>query len=557
MVKKSLMILFGLMVSFSLFAQPVNSLVHDNSSLIDDYANIYTPQQKQELYNILKPFFDTVQIVVVTVNSLDGMDKQEYATKLFNRWGVGSKSNNGLLLLIAPKERKSFAATGKGIQGELTDLQAARLQRELMVPEFKNKNYFEGTKKVLLAYIDVLSPSAKEYREKQEQADIVQTTKMFYGFMYVILFGACMAMILLLIRSYRRAKSKKRERESNIISECNRNISKLIQIMHIVADEHSGASAVFLFDIKELHKFMDTAKEIQDIKDANARFYEFMSLNAEDIASYKRNVDVYSSAISEYNTSKNLSKECDSIITGLIDKCSNLIFASSDSLLDTLKQLRVEFIDTLDKLGKSLSEGTPSLSTQIVYNRAVELKRKRTLFIAQRDSIKNEIKTDNAKCLLAKDCHRVINERCNQLLAYCYKSGVGEYAIRKTKEAIAEVKQRLESSSYHRMSIVSQYELYSELEQALSSKDCQLAKTEYEKAEDIKREKIRKELNEAKKMNEAKHYGGDAMSGNNESISYAPNYSRSDYSDSGSTSTSSSNDLGGGSSDGGGGGSDW
>ena len=203
MVKKSLMILFGLMVSFSLFAQPDNILVHDNSSLIDDYANIYTPQQKQELYNIIKPFFDTVQIVVVTVNSLDGMDKQEYATKLFNRWGVGSKSNNGLLLLIAPNERKSFAATGKGIQGELTDLKAARLQRELMVPEFKNKNYFEGTKKVLLAYIDVLSPSAKEYREKQEQADIVQTTKMFYGFMYVILFGACMAILWIRQKKYK------------------------------------------------------------------------------------------------------------------------------------------------------------------------------------------------------------------------------------------------------------------------------------------------------------------------------------------------------------------
>ena len=65
---------------------------------------------------------DGAQIVVVTVDYLEGTYADEYAMKLFNDWGVGSaSSNNGMLLLIVPGEGKAWLTVGAGISDSFTD----------------------------------------------------------------------------------------------------------------------------------------------------------------------------------------------------------------------------------------------------------------------------------------------------------------------------------------------------------------------------------------------------------------------------------------------------
>ena len=159
-------LLLLLLLPFISIAQHPDSIQYNDTYVVDN-AHLYTPEEKEELSQTIRSFFDTVEIVLVTVNSLQGYDVQEYATRVFNHWGVGSKSNNGLLVLIAPTDNKAFAATGNAIQGELTDAKAASLQREVMTPEFGKGNYYTGTKNILNAYIKVLSPSAQAYHSKQ------------------------------------------------------------------------------------------------------------------------------------------------------------------------------------------------------------------------------------------------------------------------------------------------------------------------------------------------------------------------------------------------------
>jgi uncharacterized protein len=80
------------------------------------------------------------QFVVATVNSLEGYPIQDYAYRLGRAWKIGSaKNNDGVLLLVAPNERKVWIATGYGAGGFMTDAMAGVIAREAILPHFKQK----------------------------------------------------------------------------------------------------------------------------------------------------------------------------------------------------------------------------------------------------------------------------------------------------------------------------------------------------------------------------------------------------------------------------------
>lgn len=91
---------------------------------VADYADVITDETEQyiiEKNGDLEYYCDGAQIVIVTVDFLDGMDIEDYAYKLFNDWGIGaSGSNNGVLLLLTIGEENYWCMAGKGLEGELT-----------------------------------------------------------------------------------------------------------------------------------------------------------------------------------------------------------------------------------------------------------------------------------------------------------------------------------------------------------------------------------------------------------------------------------------------------
>lgn len=79
-----------------------------------------------------------VQFAVATVPSLDGGDIETYANGLFRKWKLGQKDvNNGLLLILAPKERKLRFEVGYGLEGTFTDVQSKLILHNTMVPKLK------------------------------------------------------------------------------------------------------------------------------------------------------------------------------------------------------------------------------------------------------------------------------------------------------------------------------------------------------------------------------------------------------------------------------------
>ncbi|QIK96368.1 TPM domain-containing protein [Sphingomonas sp. HDW15A] len=105
-----------------------------------DQADLLTPAQQVDLTGKLTAFNDRSgrALVVVTVKSLGGQEIQPYANDLGRKWGIGDEqTDTGVLLLVAPNERKVWIATGYGADDYLTDAMAGTIIRSAILPRFK------------------------------------------------------------------------------------------------------------------------------------------------------------------------------------------------------------------------------------------------------------------------------------------------------------------------------------------------------------------------------------------------------------------------------------
>ena len=121
-----------------------------STTLVTDYTNTLSPQEKQALENKLVAFNDSssTQIAVVLLASLDGYPIDDYARRLAQAWGIGEKKkNNGALILVSMKERKMTIQVGYGLEGAIPDALAKRIIEQVIKPHFKEGAYYDGLDK--------------------------------------------------------------------------------------------------------------------------------------------------------------------------------------------------------------------------------------------------------------------------------------------------------------------------------------------------------------------------------------------------------------------------
>ena len=114
---------------------------------VSDFAEVIPPDVESPLEDALRLAEQetTVEIAVVTVKDLGGLDINTYAVKLFERWGVGQKGkDNGLLFITAIAERKVWIEVGYGLEGYITDSRAGRILDQEVLPDFKQDNFALG-----------------------------------------------------------------------------------------------------------------------------------------------------------------------------------------------------------------------------------------------------------------------------------------------------------------------------------------------------------------------------------------------------------------------------
>jgi uncharacterized protein len=112
-----------------------------------DNAEILKPETRARIAALSKAHEDksTDQIVVLTARSLEGESVEGYATRIFAAWKLGQQGkDNGVLVLVAPNDRRMRIEVGYGLEGTLPDVTAGRIIRNVMTPAFKAGDYDQG-----------------------------------------------------------------------------------------------------------------------------------------------------------------------------------------------------------------------------------------------------------------------------------------------------------------------------------------------------------------------------------------------------------------------------
>ncbi|MFM6932800.1 MAG: TPM domain-containing protein [Novosphingobium sp.] len=114
---------------------------------VTDTAQILTPKQRSTLTDKLEALERKTQhqFVVVTVPSLGGRDIAEYTKDLANTWGIGRAGvNDGVVLLVAPTERKVRIAVGYGVEKKLPDSLCLQIIEHKILPRFREGDMSGG-----------------------------------------------------------------------------------------------------------------------------------------------------------------------------------------------------------------------------------------------------------------------------------------------------------------------------------------------------------------------------------------------------------------------------
>jgi len=126
-----------------------------------DYANVIDADTRQRLQSIYLNLKDRAGVVysVLTVDTTGDQDIFDYSLAVARGWGIGPKDAQtpSFLLVVAIQDRKYFTQVSQHLEGDLPDGLVGRIQRERLVPQFKQGNYSKGIFDTVQAYIATLA----------------------------------------------------------------------------------------------------------------------------------------------------------------------------------------------------------------------------------------------------------------------------------------------------------------------------------------------------------------------------------------------------------------
>ncbi len=127
----------------------------------NDFEHILTAEQIARIDSLAVNFEKEtgIEIAVVTIDSsvINKAGFEPFIIHLANEWGVGKKElHNGVLIGVSIGLRKIRISTGYGIVPKLPDNEVKKMIDEIMIPEFRQQNYYAGIEKVMQAIITIL-----------------------------------------------------------------------------------------------------------------------------------------------------------------------------------------------------------------------------------------------------------------------------------------------------------------------------------------------------------------------------------------------------------------
>jgi uncharacterized protein len=143
------------------------------SGRIVDEANLLSADDRRTLEQELKALEDksTDQLVIYTTRSLQGYEIEDFGYRLGRTWAIGQKDkNNGVILIVAPNQRKVRIEVGRGLEPQLTDLMTKLIIENAILPAFRRNDFSGGIKAGVHDIRDVLLGDAEAVKERARLA---------------------------------------------------------------------------------------------------------------------------------------------------------------------------------------------------------------------------------------------------------------------------------------------------------------------------------------------------------------------------------------------------
>jgi uncharacterized membrane protein YgcG len=194
-----------LICAFSSF-QITSASDYSLSSPVNDYAKLLSIKEKELLTTILMDQYKktNTQIAILTVNTLEGNSIEDFSMKMVNKYKLGLKGlDDGVLFVIAMKERKTRIEVGRGLEGTLTDLKSSHILRDSK--EFlKNKKYYDGFNFIISNIITTINPDLQVLENNKEKLKTIKSSKekSTNNFIFMFLFYTFFVFIYIFAQGY-------------------------------------------------------------------------------------------------------------------------------------------------------------------------------------------------------------------------------------------------------------------------------------------------------------------------------------------------------------------
>jgi len=160
-------VLLWLVIAFSVQAAPKFPKLDER---VVDTAELLSTSTREVLISELAAHERATsnQVVVVTLTSLQGYSINDFGNQLGRYWGIGQKErDNGVLLIIAPNERKVRIEVGYGLEGVLTDALSHNIIQTVILPQFKKDDMPQGVVSGARAIVQALNGTFEPLPEKK------------------------------------------------------------------------------------------------------------------------------------------------------------------------------------------------------------------------------------------------------------------------------------------------------------------------------------------------------------------------------------------------------
>lgn len=185
-----------------------------------DEAGLLNPSDRAEIEALLRALEEksTDQIAVYTTRSLQGYPIEDFGYQLGRAWQIGQKDkNNGIVLIVAPNERKVRIEVGRGLEPQMTDLMSKLIIENVILPAFRRGDFSGGIKVGVRDIRDVLLGDAAEVENrargaKKRPTGATDNTDTIIFLLFVAFF---LFMMWMQIREARQHPNRARYRRSN------------------------------------------------------------------------------------------------------------------------------------------------------------------------------------------------------------------------------------------------------------------------------------------------------------------------------------------------------